>query len=128
MTKVQLRSAKEVRERVLQQPEVRAEWERTAPARALAIRLAAYRAERGLSQGQLAALIGVSQPQVSRWEAGHHLPTVETLVRLADLLGMSFHIDITPGDEMRDSYPLCSDPVVEESRTERGSHLVMSVT
>ena len=128
MTQIQLRRATDVQERVLRQPDVRTEWERTAPARALAIRLVAYRSERGLSQGQLAALIGVSQPQVSRWEAGDHMPTVETLVRLADRLGMAFSIEITPAKAMRESYPLHNDPVVEEALTDHGSHLVMSIT
>jgi hypothetical protein len=38
----------------LQDPEFRAEWERTAVARAVAIRVVGYRAEHGLTQTQLA--------------------------------------------------------------------------
>jgi DNA-binding XRE family transcriptional regulator len=50
------------------------------------IRLA--RLERGLSQGQLAQLLGVTQPSVSAWEQGKAFPAVATLAALARLLGL----------------------------------------
>jgi ribosome-binding protein aMBF1 (putative translation factor) len=72
------------------------EWQRTALARAVAMRLVAYRAEHGLSQTKLAHVLGMKQPAVARLEAGDHVPTLLTLARLSQSLGMEFHIDITP--------------------------------
>lgn len=46
-----------------------------------AIRLA--RAERGLTQGELATRMGVSQSTISFWENGAEAPTVEHLIILA---------------------------------------------
>ncbi len=46
-----------------------------------AIRLA--RTERGLTQGELAARVGVSQSTISFWENGTETPTVEHLIVLA---------------------------------------------
>ncbi|MGH2460247.1 MAG: helix-turn-helix transcriptional regulator [Chloroflexota bacterium] len=46
-----------------------------ALARAVAIRLIGYRADRGLIQAQLAKVLGVKQPQVARLELGVHNPT-----------------------------------------------------
>jgi transcriptional regulator with XRE-family HTH domain len=46
-------------------------------------RLMAERARLGLTQGELAARIGVSQGAVSRWEKGRHRPSFETLSKLA---------------------------------------------
>jgi predicted transcriptional regulator len=36
------------------------------------------------------------QPHVARLEAGDHEPSLATLRRLAQVLGLEFHIDITP--------------------------------
>jgi transcriptional regulator with XRE-family HTH domain len=47
----------------------------------LAIRAA--RNERGLTQGELAARVGVSQGTISFWENGTETPTVEHLIVLA---------------------------------------------
>jgi ribosome-binding protein aMBF1 (putative translation factor) len=74
----------------------RREWERTALARAVAIRLVQYRAEHVLSQRALAAKLGMKQPAIARLEAGDHTPSIETLVRLSRGLGMRFRLDITP--------------------------------
>ena len=41
------------------------------------------RAERGLTQGELAARLGVSQGTISFWENGTESPTVEHLIVLA---------------------------------------------
>jgi transcriptional regulator with XRE-family HTH domain len=80
----------------LEDPAFRAEWQRTALARAVANRVIAYRAEHGLSQADLARQLGVSQPAVARLEIGEHEPTFTTLSRLSQRLGIDFHIDITP--------------------------------
>jgi DNA-binding XRE family transcriptional regulator len=80
----------------LKDPAFVQEWQRTALAHAVAMRLVAYRAEHDLSQTKLARLLGMKQPAVARLEAGDHVPTLLTLTRLSQALGMEFHIDITP--------------------------------
>jgi transcriptional regulator with XRE-family HTH domain len=85
-----------IEEQLQSDPEFRAEWERTAVARAVAIEVIRYRNDHGLSQTALADLLGVKQPQVSRLEGGDVNPSVETLVRLASRLGMEFTLDIHP--------------------------------
>lgn len=53
---------------------------------------AAVRAERqraGLSQGGLAERCGILVPQISRLENGAQLPSLRTLIRVADALGVS---------------------------------------
>ena len=80
----------------MEDPAFAQEWQRTALARAVAMRLVSYRAEHGLSQTKLAQLLGMKQPAVARLEGGDHVPTLLTLARLSQALGMEFHIDITP--------------------------------
>ncbi len=80
----------------LRDPDFRREWERTAVARAVAVKVVAYRAEHGLSQRALARRLGMTQPQLARLEAGEHNPTIDTLARLAETLDVEFAIDVHP--------------------------------
>lgn len=77
-------------------PEYRREWERTALARAVAVKVIAYRAEHDLSQTALAKRLKMSQPAVARLESGEHNPTFPMLLRISDALGVELAIDITP--------------------------------
>jgi ribosome-binding protein aMBF1 (putative translation factor) len=79
-------------------PEFAQWWERTAPAREVAVALMGYRAENDLSQLQLAQLVGVKQPQIARWEIGEALPSPANLARLAGKLGIEFTISYAPTD------------------------------
>jgi transcriptional regulator with XRE-family HTH domain len=83
--------AEEVRD-----PEFQREWDRTAVARAVALKVLTYRTEHGLSQRALAKKLGMTQPQLARLEAGEHNPTIDTLARLAQTLDLEFAIDIHP--------------------------------
>lgn len=49
-------------------------------------RLKAYRLSRGLTQKQLAELVGVSQNAVYNWENGKREPTLATIIKLANIL------------------------------------------
>ena len=73
----------EVLAEMLQDPQFRAEWERTALARAVAEAVIRYRAEHGLSQTGLARLLGWRQPVVARLEAAERNPSMDTLLTLA---------------------------------------------
>ena len=89
-------SNSQVLEEMLQDPDFRAEWERTALARAVAEAVIRYRAEHGLSQTGLARLLGWSQPVVARLEAAEHNPTMDTLLTLARKLGLRVQVDVGP--------------------------------
>lgn len=79
----------------LDDPAFRAEWDRTALAREVAVKVTKYRAENRLSQRALAQQLGMKQPAIARLEAGDVTPSIETLIRLARGLGLAFHVDIT---------------------------------
>lgn len=80
----------------LADPRFRAEWERTALARAVATEVVRYRGRHRLTQKSLAERLGVRQPQVARLESGEHNPSIETLARLASVMDVEFNIDIRP--------------------------------
>ncbi len=68
-------------------------------------RLRSLREERGLSQRDLAERLHTRAPQVSRYENGSHLPNLETLVAIAEILRVDVDLlvlgrtDGTPGDD-----------------------------
>ena len=80
----------------LKDPAFQREWERTALARTVAMRLVQYRIDHGLSQSGLAREVGMQQPAIARLEAGDHNPSLDTLWRLSQGLKVTFRIDITP--------------------------------
>lgn len=83
-------------EQLRDDPEFRAEWERTALARAIAVAVVRFRTDRGLSQRDLASVLGMTQPQVARLERGEVNPSMDTLVRVAAGLGIELTINVTP--------------------------------
>ncbi len=55
----------------------------------LAQRLKQLRKEKGITQGQLAAALGLTQQAVGRWETGASSPDPETLMSIASILEVS---------------------------------------
>lgn len=89
-----LRTNEQVLADQMANPEFRAEWERTSIARSLALQVLTYRTEHHLSQKAMADLLGMRQPQVARIEAACHNPEIETLSRVADVVGIEIQVTI----------------------------------
>ena len=47
------------------------------------------RTEKGLTQGELASNLGITQDSISLWEKGKRLPDTQYIVRLSDFFGVS---------------------------------------
>lgn len=60
---------------------------RTAPRHTNDSTIARLRIERGLTQTQLARLVGCPQQTITRWETGQRNPGMKSLVKLARALG-----------------------------------------
>lgn len=52
-------------------------------------KLIELRREKGLSQEQLAAYLDVSRQAVSKWEAAQTMPSIDKIIQIADLFGVS---------------------------------------
>jgi transcriptional regulator with XRE-family HTH domain len=91
-----MKTSEQVLAEDLRDPDFAREWNRTAVARAVALKVLSYRTEHGLSQRALAKKLGMTQPQLARLEVGEHNPTIDTLARLAQTLDLEFAIDIHP--------------------------------
>jgi ribosome-binding protein aMBF1 (putative translation factor) len=81
-----------------QDEQFRVVWDSAAFAREVANRVVQYRTERGLSQRELAEVVGLVQPQIARLEKAEHQPSVETLVKLSRATGLEFHFHVAHGD------------------------------
>lgn len=55
----------------------------------LCVRLKELRAEKNISQAQLAKLLHVSQQTVGKWETDTSTPNPETLVKIAEIFGIT---------------------------------------
>jgi DNA-binding XRE family transcriptional regulator len=77
----------ELKARLLEDPETRAEYETLEPECGIARELIAARARAGLSQAQVAERMGTSQSTVARLESGRTLPSMRTLARYASATG-----------------------------------------
>ncbi|MBK5233096.1 MAG: helix-turn-helix transcriptional regulator [Thermoleophilia bacterium] len=95
----ELKTNDELLDEQLQDPEFRAEWERTALARAIALAVLTFRTDRGMSQGAIGKKLGMTQPQVARLESGDVNPSMDTLVRVAVGLGIELSINVTPANK-----------------------------
>ena len=51
--------------------------------------LKSQREMRGYTQAAVANATGISQPKLSYYESGRHLPSIEDCIRLADFYGIS---------------------------------------
>jgi ribosome-binding protein aMBF1 (putative translation factor) len=66
----ELRNADEIHAQDMRDLDYRREYERTRLASDVAIKVIRYRADHGLSQAQLARMLGWRQPDVARLEVG----------------------------------------------------------
>jgi transcriptional regulator with XRE-family HTH domain len=89
----------------LKDPEyARAYGEETARA-SLAVCLATARIEAGLTQQQLAAMIGRSQPYVSKLESGEANPTFGAIGRILACVGRQLVCEAQPLEGARNEMP-----------------------
>jgi transcriptional regulator with XRE-family HTH domain len=99
----------------LADPAVRADWYADALPRAMALALIRHRSEHGLTQTQLGRILGLDQSQVSRLECAEHVPSFDTLLRIADALGLAIDISIRPKAAARRPAPRAAEGAILET-------------
>ncbi len=97
MRKSRIRTFQNHLKKELKNPEFRKHFEEERRALALAVKIAAIRAKRGLTQKDLAEAMGTSQQAISRIESGTYDGfTLKTLEKIAEATGMRLKIDLIP--------------------------------
>jgi DNA-binding XRE family transcriptional regulator len=78
----------------IKDPEFKTHYQEERQALKLAIKIAKLRDQKGLSQQELAKLMGTSQQAISRIESGEYEGfTLKTLEKIAEATGMRVKID-----------------------------------
>ena len=80
----------------LKNPEFKEEWDELEPEYQIIKAMLSSRAEKSMTQKQLADITGISQADISRLENGNANPLLRTLVRLADGMGMKLKLEFVP--------------------------------
>ena len=80
----------------LRDPAFKAEWDALEPERQIMRAILEGRDEQSLTQKQLAEVTGTAQADSSRVENGTGNPSLRTLKRLADGLGMRLKVEFVP--------------------------------
>ena len=84
------------KKKALENPAVRAEYDRLAAEYAIKQAVIDARQASGLTQQQLAARTGINQADISKLENGSANPSLRTLQRLAAGMGMNLRIEFGP--------------------------------
>lgn len=91
--------SKNFRETLKQQleiPEFKSEWEILEPEFQVIQAMLRGRRENQITQKQLSAITGVTQADISRIESGEANPSLRTLKRLAEGMGMRLKVEFIP--------------------------------
>lgn len=80
----------------LKNPEFKKEWDELEPEYQIIKAMLDARNEKAITQKQLADITGIPQADISRLENGNANPSLKTLQRLADGMGMRLKLEFVP--------------------------------
>ena len=83
-----------------------------------------HRTALGMSQVDLADLIGRSQNMVSMYETGQRLPSTQTIAAIAKVLGVSFGELYSSADEKENDEQFIDDPMPYDKLSKEERRLV----
>jgi ribosome-binding protein aMBF1 (putative translation factor) len=89
-------SLAKLRQNLLVDPEVKAEYDRLGPIFAVVGEMIEARQAAGLTQTELAARMGTSQSVIARLENARHMPTFDMIARYAAAIGRRLDIRLVP--------------------------------
>ena len=89
---------KQLRAKALERADVVAQYDKLSEAYALLDEFLKVRAEQGLTQAQVAEMVGTTQSAVARMESGRgkHSPSLATLSKYAQALGCKLEVRLVP--------------------------------
>ena len=95
------RTYKEFLNEKLKDPEFKKEWDELEPEYQLIKAMLRARDEQNISQRQLSDITGITQADISKMESGEANPTLQTIKRIAQGLGMKLELVFTPMSGMK---------------------------
>ena len=107
------KSLTELREALLRDPDVKAQYDAMAPEYLVARAIIGARAQCGQTQAELAERMGTQQSYIARLESGTTLPSMRTFFRVAEATGLQPEIGFAP---------LAQDSAPSRQKPDGGSH------
>ena len=83
-------------EEQMKDPTFRKEWEALQPEMAIVKAMIDARERTGMTQKELSDKTGITQADISRLENGNANPSLKTLQRLAEGMGMTLKLEFVP--------------------------------
>ena len=83
-------------EEQMKDPAFRKEWEALQPEMAIVRAMINAREKTGMTQKELSEKTGITQADISRLENGNANPSLKTLQRLAEGMGMTLKLEFVP--------------------------------
>jgi predicted transcriptional regulator len=90
-----MKSYKSLKKKLLADRAVKKAYEELGPEFAVIQMLIERRLKKGVTQGQLAEMIGTKQAAISRFESGTYNPTVGFLYKVADALNAKLKVTVS---------------------------------
>ena len=91
-----MRNYSEYKEKVLQNPEIKAEYDALQPEYDIIQAMINARVEQNITQKELSARTGITQADISRIENGTRNPSLNMAKKLAQGLGMQLKLEFIP--------------------------------
>lgn len=82
----------------MKNPEFKEEWDALEPEYQIIKAMLNSRIEKSLTQQQLSEITGIPQADISRLENGNANPSLRTLQRLAEGMGMKLKLEFVPAN------------------------------
>lgn len=98
---IEMSSYKEYKERVLQNAEIKAEYDALQPEYDIIQAMIAARLEQNITQKELAEKTGITQADISRIENGTRNPSLSMVKKLAQGLGMQLKLEFVQNPAKR---------------------------
>lgn len=96
-----------VRDNILADPEVKAEYDALTPEFALARTVITLREKTGLTQREFASKVGINPSHLARIESGKQTPKLKTLAKLAAVAGYEVEVNLVPTkDNQKENHSL----------------------
>ena len=89
-------SLAKLKQKLLIDPEVKAEYDRLGPIFAVVGEMIEARQAAGLTQAEIAARMGTTQSVVARLETARHMPTFDLVARYAAAIDRRLDIHLVP--------------------------------
>lgn len=90
-----MQSYKSLKNKLLTDPEIAKEYQSLEPEYKLIREIIKLRIDKGLTQNQLAKMVGTKQSAISRLESGSYNPTILMLKKISQALDSTLRISIS---------------------------------